>query len=313
MTVPAEERWQDVIVSSRRSALKLARWVLTALERLPLSHVIRGAIVAGHRQNGSLHDDDLSAWAAGLGMPYRDLVAVNAAYELALLEEAKLTAASVLMESARFGMFQARNVDFDLKGVGEATVVYHFVGCPLEYMAVTLPGLTGVMSGMGPGRFSATLSLATPQGRPTLDICPQTLLRHALESARTYDDAVTLLSETPLRSPAIFTVAGIEPGQGCVIERTRKDSAIRPFARPYLVSANHYVSAALSQFNTMPALVDLSQAQMRAAARAAADLKTEQLGDIFDVLNAEGVAGDLTCQQVALAPKDGLYCAVARP
>ena len=104
MTLPAEERWQDVIASSRRSATKLARWVLSSLERVPLSHVIRGAIVAGHRQMGSLYDDDVSAWAAGLGMPHRDLIAINAAYELAQLGDAKIANVSILYETPGLGV-----------------------------------------------------------------------------------------------------------------------------------------------------------------------------------------------------------------
>lgn len=312
MTVPAEERWQDVIASSRRSALKLARWVLTALDRIPLSHVIRGAVVASHRQNGSIHDDDLSAWAAGLGMPHRDLIAVNAAFELCQLNESKITSPSLLFEDPDLGVVHARNVDFEMKEIGEATVVYHFVGGPLEFMAVSLPGLTGVLSGMAPGRFSVSMANATPQGRPTLDFCPQMLIRHVLETAKDYDAAVALLSDTPLRSPVLFTVAGVKPGQGCIIERTRKDAAVRPYGGGVLVAANHYVSSALNQHNTSPALIDLSQALMRATARAAAPLALEELGDVFEVLNADGVVSDLTCQQVAFAPRDGLYCAMGR-
>ncbi len=312
MSLPAEERWQDVITASRRNALKLARWVLTNLDRIPLSHVIRGAIAASHRRSESLYDDDLSAWAAGLGMPHRDLMAVNAAHEMAQFSDTKLTCSALIMPTEKFGLIHARNLDWDMSGIGESTVVYHFVGAPLEFMAVSFPGLVGVISGMGPGRFSVATNRATPQGRPTLDWGPQILVRHVLEKARDFGEAAEMLSETPLRTPAIFTLASADGKTACVIERTRKGQEIREFGGKPLMAANHYQTPALAQYNTTPALVDMSQSQMRVVHKAAAELEISELGDVFEVLNAEGVVTDSTCQQLAFAPSEGLYCAVGR-
>jgi hypothetical protein len=312
MTLPAEERWQDVIAACRRGALKLARWTLSALDRVPLSHLIRGAIAASHRRSECLYDDDLSAWAAGLGMPHRDLMAVNAAYELAQFGDVKLASAAVIAASPVLGMVHGRTLAWDMKGAGESTIVYHFVGCPLEYMSVALPGMVGVISGMGPGRFSIALAHATPQGRPTLDWGPQILARHVLETARTYDEAVSKLCETPLRSPGIFTVAGADGQRACVVERTHKTSAVRELADGLLLASNHYISPALAQYNTTPALLDLSKAQVRAAKKAIDGLRLDRLGDLFTVLDSASLTTENTCQQVAFAPAEGLYWAVAR-
>ena len=41
-------------------------------------------------------------------------------------------------------------------------------------------------------------------------------------------------------------------------------------------------------------------------------LRIKELGDIFHVLNSEGVVTEKTCQQLAFAPADGLYCVVGR-
>ena len=260
----------------------------------------------------NLYEDDLSAWAAGLGMPLRDLLAVNAAHEMAQFGEAKLTGTSVVMATKKLGMVHGRNLDWDMKGIGDSTVVYHFVGCPLEFMSISFPGLVGVLSGMGPGRFSISLSRATPQGRPTLDWGPQVLVRHVLEEAIDYDKAVEMISDTPLRTPGLFTLASADGERACVIERARKHCAVREFEGTPLVAATHYATPALSQYNTTPALVDVSKAQARLARTAAENVSIGELGDLFEVLNAEGVITEATCQQVAFAPKDGLYCAVGR-
>jgi hypothetical protein len=312
MTLPAEERWQDVIATSKRGALKLCRWTLSALEHVPLSHLIRGAITASHKLSDSLHDDDLSAWAAGLGMPHRDLMAVNAAFEMALFGDAKLTCTSVVMPSHDLGLVHGRSLAWDMPGAGEHTVVYHFVGCPLEYMAVSLPGMVGVLSGMGPGRFSVTLHRATPQGRPTLDWSPQTLVRFVLDTARDYQEALEIIKETPLRTPGIFTLAAADGSKACVIERTRKDAGVRPFKGEPLVAANHYLSPEISQFNTTPSLIDLSLAQMRAARKAAEKIEVNELGDLIEVLGAEGVSTPHTSQLLAFSSADGLYWAMGQ-
>ena len=88
---------------------------------------------------------------------------------MAQFTDAKLTCSSLVMATESLGLIHGRNLDWDMKGVGETSVVYHFVGGALEYMAVSFPGMVGVLSGMGPGRFSITINRATPQGRPTLD------------------------------------------------------------------------------------------------------------------------------------------------
>jgi predicted choloylglycine hydrolase len=165
---------------------------------------------------------------------------------------------------------------------------------------------------MGPGRFSITVNRATPQGRPTMDWSPSTLARYVLEQARDYARAVELLSQTPLRTPAVFTLAAADGKTACVVERTRKGCAVRELTGRVLVAANHYLTPALAQFNTTPALVDLSQAQVRLVSKLAEKLTVTELGDVFDVLGAEGVVTDTTCQQLAFAPTDGLYCAVGR-
>lgn len=313
MTLPAEERWADVIASSRRTAHKLARWTLNALDRIPLSHIIRGIISASHKRSDSLHDDDLSAWAAGLGMPQRDLMAVNAAYEMAQFGDAKLICSSVVMKSRTLGLVHGRNVSWDMRGIGDNTVVYHFVGCPLEYMAISLPAMVGVISGMGPGRFSLTLNRATPQGRPTLDWSPQTLCRHVLDTARDYDEALELLQDTPLRTPGIFTIASADGERACVVERSHKVAALREFDGSPLLATSHYVAPSIMQYNTAPSLVEVSEASLQAMENLAGQQKVEDVTDIFDILNAKDVVTDNTCQQLAFAASEGLYWAVGRP
>jgi hypothetical protein len=46
------------------------------------------------------------------------------------------------------------------------------------------------------------------------------LLRHVFETCATFDDAKVKLETTPVARPVIYTLAGCERGERCVIERT---------------------------------------------------------------------------------------------
>ncbi len=108
-----------------------------------------------------------------------------------------------------------------------------------EYYSVTWPGFVGVLTGMAPGRFAASINQAPlwrrtehPWLRP-LDIManalatwpvrhmpPDQALREAFETCPDYASAKHRLETVPIARPVIYTLAGCKPGERCVIERT---------------------------------------------------------------------------------------------
>ena len=50
-----------------------------------------------------------------------------------------------------------------------------------------------------------------------------------------------MLCETRLAVPAIFILAGIRAGEGCVIERTETDFVLRPMQGARVCAANHFM------------------------------------------------------------------------
>jgi hypothetical protein len=58
-------------------------------------------------------------------------------------------------------------------------------------------------------------------------IPPDHLLRQVFETCRTYSEAKQRLESTPIARPAIYSLAGCERGQRCVIERTEEGFATR--------------------------------------------------------------------------------------
>jgi hypothetical protein len=149
-----------------------------------------------------------------------------------------------------------RVLDWVFPTLGEHVIVAHQQGKAGEFYNVTWPALSGVFSGMAPQRFSAALNQA-PMQRHRLtyigdwvvnhqkvfrsgNIAPAHLLRQVFEESSGYEEAKERLAKTPLALPAIYTLAGTRQGEGCVIERTETDYAIRVIENDRVCAANQF-------------------------------------------------------------------------
>jgi hypothetical protein len=149
-----------------------------------------------------------------------------------------------------------RVLDWPFPRLGESTIV---AWQPQEqFFNIGWPGLAGLFQGLAPGRFAAAINQAPMRrhGRAFLGdwltnrmvvkasagIPPAHLLRSIFETAPDYISAKKLLCETPLAVPAIFLLAGIHDGEGCVIERTETAHAIREMGAGHVSAANHFES-----------------------------------------------------------------------
>jgi hypothetical protein len=150
-----------------------------------------------------------------------------------------------------------RVLDWKAPGLGANLVCAKVTGAPAgPFALVTWPGYSGVLQVMAPGRFSAALNQA-PMRKATglfyVDWAanrrrvwsmpyptPAQLLRKVSEEARDFAEARRLLIERPISTPAIFTLAGIDPRETVVIERREREARARDGAQ---VAANHWESA----------------------------------------------------------------------
>lgn len=153
------------------------------------------------------------------------------------------------------GCRMLRTLDWPLDELGRTLVVVRRRGEAGDYVDVTWPGFVGVATAMAPGRFAAAIN--QPPMRKWTSSCwidwainrqrltrarglpPMHLLRRVLDSCATFDEAKRLLAETPLAVPAFFTLAGLVPGQACVVER--EETAVHLHEGPGAV-ANHFLA-----------------------------------------------------------------------
>lgn len=134
----------------------------------------------------------------------------------------------------------ARTLDWPFPGLGRFVELVRMRGPAGEFINVTWPGYVGTLTALAPGRFGAAINQG-PLRRRThgrlLRICdfvanasatllharsmpPDQLLRSVFEQAPNYAEARRMLETTPVARPVIYTLAGCQPGERCVIERT---------------------------------------------------------------------------------------------
>jgi hypothetical protein len=134
----------------------------------------------------------------------------------------------------------ARTLDWPFPGLGRHADVVRTKAPAGEYFNVTWPGYAGVLTAMAACRFAACINQA-PMWRRTrhpwlrlYDLAanalhtwanvrhmpPDQLLRWVFETCETYAAAKSMLENTHVARPVIYTLIGCAPGERCVIERT---------------------------------------------------------------------------------------------
>lgn len=160
-------------------------------------------------------------------------------------------------DSESGGVTMYRALDWPLPGMGDKLVVAKHTGPAGEYWNIAYPGFMGVLNAMAEGRFTIAINSApiprhgwgqiidriiTKRDNLKNDHIPAAfLLRKVFEECADYRQAVEVLSSTPVCSPAIFTVAGINEGEHCVIERLPEQAIVREgLTEKFVCTTNHW-------------------------------------------------------------------------
>jgi hypothetical protein len=192
----------------------------------------------------SVHLDEIDAIAERLGRPGAYFLSIN--YEWGCTCR---VGPSPDGNSARL----VRVLDWVTDGLGRYVIAARVAGAAGPFVTLTWPGYTGVLQAMAPGRFSAALNQAPMRrrlGHFYLDwavnrrrvwrmphLTPAHLLREVFETAMSFTDAKRMLAERPISSPAIYSLAGIKPGEAAVIERTETEARVHDGGN---TAANHW-------------------------------------------------------------------------
>jgi hypothetical protein len=198
----------------------IARPLMPALDAMARRWLIRSQ---------SPYVEEVRAIAAALGFP--GIWFLNGSYQWSC---------TALARDEGGAPWLARTLDWPFPGLGRFVDIARMQGSAGEFYNVTWPGYVGVLTAMAPGRFGACINQA-PMRRRTqaralrlVDLVantfatlrheraipPDQLLRRVFEEARDFGGARRLLEMTRVARPVIYTLAGVQPGECCVIERT---------------------------------------------------------------------------------------------
>lgn len=166
-----------------------------------------------------------------------------------------------------------RAFDWPINNIGETLMILKREGKKGHFWDITFPGMVGVVHAMAPRRFAVSINrapipvtfklpfwqgLTKPLDRwvqrvktyKTGATPAPILLRKVFEECANYDEAVKMLSETKISAPTIFTVCGMNEGEGCVIERDRDAAFIKHGTDA--VTANHWQAKELGKAHPRP-------------------------------------------------------------
>jgi len=140
-------------------------------------------------------------------------------------------------------ILHARNLDWwtENDALKKYTKIFHFTrNSEVIYSSISWIGFIGVLSGIKPGCFSITLNAVSSSESPNLAQPVTFLIRDVLEHTTSYAEALQMLSETEIASDCLLMLAGTNPGEMVVIERTPRKYALRYPENDCLVVTNNY-------------------------------------------------------------------------
>lgn len=315
LQVPESNRWDEVIATQRPAAARLLAEAAREFEHIPT--LLRRVFARLYQFSGGLYRDEIKAWADALGASKATVTLLNCAYELSHVRPPRPFGCTAGVRWAEgLGPVHVRNLDWPLSSLGDATCLFRFRRGERAFLVVGAPGQVGVLSGMLPGAYSATINWAPPAGNPSFGrLGPTFLLRDVLETRNSYEAAVEALRKTPVSASVFFTVCGTEAGQACVIERTPRSAIVRPLDGSVVVQANHHVGARFAPNNAdLDDVKEDEQEFSREGSAARADTlaqaltapgESATLEEAARVLDVEPVLNKFTCQQMAFCPRTG--------
>jgi hypothetical protein len=179
------------------------------------------------------HAEQARPLARVLGVDPRELLLANLSYDLMM----GLFGCSTMVLATPDGPLLARNMDWPMSAqIARASCLTRTA----HGLNAGFIGAVGVVSGLSSRGFAVVLNAVG--GPLDLDGYPVLLfLRHLLDDAESFDQAVAWASETPLATSGLITLAGTENAQRVCVERTAHSHRQRwaDGDRPLLVT-NHY-------------------------------------------------------------------------
>ena len=257
------------------------------------------------------HWAEIESIASTLGLPVSDAVLCNFYYD-ALKVVLGCTAFAV---DTAGRVLHARNLDWWTSGaiLSRYTTMCNFVGgIAGEFTTIGWPGFTGAFSGIAPGRFAITLN-AVLSLEPAVPATPVVLvLRSVFEEARSFDEALSILSAASLPSDSLLLLTGTREGEHVVIERTPSRSAVRRGQHGFICVTNDYQQIQVSGDQPRSEILATSCNRFERIEHLLSAKMPHSPEACFEYLSDSAVRMQITVQQMVFEPATG-QCWVRLP
>lgn len=250
------------------------------------------------RTNGRFHGE-MARVAEHSGRSWREVMLASISYDLLMLTFGCSTMALATPE----GPVLARNLDWwperELMQASECLESEHSI-------RATWPGFSGAVTGLSRRGFALAINAVGSAERNRVFGYPVLLwLRHVLDTATDFADAVRMLSEQRLAAPALLTVVGLDNSERVVIERSPNRAQLRyPDGDAPLVTTNDYRLMDVPMMGAHP-LVDTSCGRFNALTRQARGLQSHGDDELLACLTHPNVFQSITVQHVIARPSRG--------
>lgn len=248
----------------------------------------------------------MESLATALDLPVHDVALCNFYYD-ALKVVLGCTAFAV---DAGDVVLHARNLDWWTENAALAryTTVSPFIGGPVgRFTTIGWPGFIGAFSGIAPGRFAVTLNavLSLERAQPATPVV--LLLRAVLEEARSFDEAVAILSHALLPCDCLLLLTGTRSGEMVVIERTPSRHAVRSAQGGFICVTNDYQRLNADPGGAPSELLATSCRRFQRVEGLIGDERPQNPEHCFTYLSDPAVKMQITVQQMVFRAATGEY------
>uniref|UniRef100_A0A8C2AB55 Acid ceramidase n=1 Tax=Cyprinus carpio TaxID=7962 RepID=A0A8C2AB55_CYPCA len=284
LDLPPSKRWTDIITDKKNEMLSM----IQAIRDLADAFVPSGKLIDLSLMVDTLpypFNEEIRGIASVSGVPLGEVVLFNIFYEVFTV------CTSLVAEDVNGNLIHARNLDFGLFMGWDLKNRSWIITEKLKPLVVNIDfrrnnqtvfkstnfaGYVGMLTGIHPHSFTLTMNE-----------------RFSLDGGYigNYESAKALLSDTKLLAPAYFILGGNQPGQACIITRSRTHS-INPLqldvknGRWYVLETNydHWKEPLFLDDRRTPAMKCMNQ-----TTQADISIKT-----VYDVLSTKPVLNKLT-------------------
>jgi hypothetical protein len=310
LALPAENRWDNLLSDewAINTAQQLAFESYKSCNNLGiLTPLIKIGTYILAKIFGKEYLEDMRVWSKYAIDDLSVTIFANLSYELNQAA-GRLLCSSVAFDHPKFGMLHLRNLDWDLNGMREGTIIINYINGPCgDFEAVAVPGQVGIISGVAEGRFSATINLA-PASEVKIKFnrwSAPFLLRHIFENCLTYKDAVNFIASSKTVGPTFIQLVGINPGEACTIETMPlAPNIVHFYNNEPLAITNHYTGKE-EQEGLDAEEFEWSEERLIAIQMYSSAYQIRKLSDGFKVLDKYPLNHELTTQRMVLCAQTG--------